>query len=93
MPVLTWEDNELPVVKPGFKYYWIIVIPLTFFVVVSWFLAIVLPWENWRKILWEKWIKKYIKEVWPKAKKERKTDVEETVLSPAQSKLKLDPNT
>jgi Mg2+ and Co2+ transporter CorA len=47
MPLYNWDDNTLPVIKDGFKYYWAITIPLTVLVLVLWALAMLLPWALW----------------------------------------------
>jgi Mg2+ and Co2+ transporter CorA len=46
MPVFDWDGNTL-IVKPGFKYYWAVTAPLTLFVLLSWSLAMLLPWKSW----------------------------------------------
>jgi hypothetical protein len=47
MPVFNWDSEGAPVVKAGFKYYWIVAVPLTFLVLLLWVLAILLPWRKW----------------------------------------------
>jgi hypothetical protein len=47
MPVFNWDKADAPFFKPQFKYYWAIVIPLTFIVLVLWALAMLLPWRKW----------------------------------------------
>jgi hypothetical protein len=47
MPVFNWDAGSGPVVKDAFKYYWAIVIPLTFLVFVAWAMAMLLPWRVW----------------------------------------------
>jgi hypothetical protein len=47
MPVLNWDDNGGPIITHGFKYYWILTLPLTFAVLVLWALATLLPWREW----------------------------------------------
>ncbi|CZR70210.1 uncharacterized protein PAC_20111, partial [Phialocephala subalpina] len=47
MPVFNWDKADGPFFKPHFKYYWAIVIPLTFIVLVLWALAVLLPWRKW----------------------------------------------
>jgi hypothetical protein len=39
MPVLDWEENGAPVIKPGFKYYCIATVASTVFVLLLWTLA------------------------------------------------------
>jgi hypothetical protein len=47
MPVFNWDGDGAPFVKEGFKYYWAVVIPLTFLVLVLWAFAMLLPWRAW----------------------------------------------
>jgi hypothetical protein len=47
MPVYDWDGNGVPIVKSGFKYYWAVTIPLTAVVLLSWGLAMLLPWRAW----------------------------------------------
>jgi hypothetical protein len=47
MPVFNWDGNGMPVIKSGFRYYWLITAPLTMVVLISWGLAMLLPWRNW----------------------------------------------
>jgi hypothetical protein len=46
MPLFNWDNNDLPITKVGFKYYWAIAIPLTLFVLAVWALAMVVPWKE-----------------------------------------------
>jgi Mg2+ and Co2+ transporter CorA len=46
MPMFDWDGNT-PIIKPGFKYYWAVTAPLTLFVLLSWALAMLLPWKLW----------------------------------------------
>jgi Mg2+ and Co2+ transporter CorA len=46
MPVFNWDGNS-PIIKPAFKYYWAVTGPLTLFVLLSWALAMLLPWKLW----------------------------------------------
>jgi Mg2+ and Co2+ transporter CorA len=46
MPMFDWDANT-PTIKPGFKYYWAVTAPLTLFVLLSWALAMLLPWKLW----------------------------------------------
>ena len=47
MPAFNWDGNGPPLIKTGFKYYWAVTAPLTVFVLVSWALAMLLPWRSW----------------------------------------------
>ena len=47
MPVFNWDGNGAPVLKPGFKYYWAVTIPVTVVVLTLWALAMALPWKRW----------------------------------------------
>jgi hypothetical protein len=47
MPLFNWDDDELPILKSRFKYYWAIAIPLTIFVLLVWALAMFFPWRDW----------------------------------------------
>ena len=46
MPLFNWDEPG-PVVKPNFKYYWAIAIPLTFTVMLVWACMIFPPWTTW----------------------------------------------
>lgn len=43
MPVFNWDGGGAPFVKEGFKYYWAVVIPLTFLVLAEWAFAMLSP--------------------------------------------------
>jgi len=45
--MFSWDDNGLPVADSRFKYYWTVVIPITFLVLFVWAVATLLPWEKW----------------------------------------------
>ncbi|KAL5322298.1 hypothetical protein ACEPPN_010270 [Leptodophora sp. 'Broadleaf-Isolate-01'] len=47
MPVIDWDENGQPKVKPAFKYYWAVTAPLTLSIFLSWGLAMLLPWHRW----------------------------------------------
>jgi hypothetical protein len=47
MPVFDWDGNGMPVIKTGFGYYWLITGPLTILVLISWGVAMLLPWRIW----------------------------------------------
>ncbi|KAG4432064.1 hypothetical protein IFR05_012459 [Cadophora sp. M221] len=47
MPVIDWDENGRPTMKPAFKYYWAITAPLTLSVFLSWGLAMLLLWHRW----------------------------------------------
>lgn len=47
MPVFNWDGNGAPAIKPGFKYYWAVAIPLTILVLGIWALSMLLPWKEW----------------------------------------------
>ena len=47
MPVFDWDGNGVPVIKTGFRYYWLIAGPLTILVLISWGVAMLLPWRIW----------------------------------------------
>jgi hypothetical protein len=47
MPVFNWDGDDVPVVSKGFGYYWAVAVPLTVLVLVSWGLAMLLPWRDW----------------------------------------------
>jgi hypothetical protein len=46
MPLFNWDNDELPITKEGFKYYWAIAIPLTALVMLVWALAMFVPWKE-----------------------------------------------
>jgi hypothetical protein len=45
MPVFNWDETGTAIVKPGFKYYWAVSVPLTAIVLLSWAIAILSPWK------------------------------------------------
>lgn len=47
LPMFSWDDNDLPVANSRFKYYWTVVIPITFLVLFVWGVVTLLPWEKW----------------------------------------------
>tara|TARA_R110002060_G_scaffold27943_6_gene37847 strand:+ start:517 stop:1011 length:495 start_codon:yes stop_codon:yes gene_type:complete len=47
MPVIAWDGDGMPSVKPAFKYYWAITMPLTLSVFLAWGLVMLLPWHRW----------------------------------------------
>lgn len=48
MPFFVWDGVAgEPVIKNGFKYYWIIALPLTLAVLLIWGLSIRFPWSEW----------------------------------------------
>lgn len=47
MPVFNWNEEGVPIVTKGFRYYWAVTVPLTCLVLVSWGLAMLLPWRDW----------------------------------------------
>jgi len=47
MPVFNWDEKEVPIVKPAFKYYLAVTLPMTFLVLLTWSLAMLLPWKKW----------------------------------------------
>jgi hypothetical protein len=47
MPVFNWDGNGAPTIKPGFKYYLAVAIPLTILVLGIWALGMLLPWKEW----------------------------------------------
>jgi hypothetical protein len=47
MPFFNWEQDDRPVIKDGFKYYWAIAIPLTLLVLAIWATGMLLPWQRW----------------------------------------------
>jgi hypothetical protein len=47
MPVFNWDVNGVPLIGPGFKYYWAVTIPLTVLVLKTWALGMFLPWRRW----------------------------------------------
>jgi hypothetical protein len=50
MPVYNWDVNGAPMVKPGFKYYWAVTIPLTILVLMLWALAMTIRREPKTKL-------------------------------------------
>lgn len=46
MPVFDWDETGRDIVKPSFKYYWAVAIPLTVLVLVSWVISILFPWHS-----------------------------------------------
>jgi hypothetical protein len=46
MPVFNWDETGTAIVKPGFKYYWAVSVPLTALVLLSWAITILLPWQS-----------------------------------------------
>jgi hypothetical protein len=55
MPVFNWDGNGAPAIKPGFKYYWAVAVPLTILVLGVWALGMLLPWKEWcakKKGIW-----------------------------------------
>ena len=47
MPVFNWDDNGVPAVKTGFRYYWAVAVPLTILVLASWAMGMLVPWKAW----------------------------------------------
>ena len=47
MPVFNWEDKSQPTIKPGFKIFWAVAVPLTLLAFVFWLLLMELPWRKW----------------------------------------------
>jgi hypothetical protein len=47
MPVFDFDADSAPVMKPAFRYYWAITLPLTVTVLLVWSLMTLLPWERW----------------------------------------------
>lgn len=47
MPVFNWDGDGAPVIKPGFRYYWAVTIPLTILVLTIWAMGMFLPWKKW----------------------------------------------
>jgi hypothetical protein len=47
MPVFNWDGNGAPTIKPGFKYYLAVTIPLTILVLGAWALGTLLPCKEW----------------------------------------------
>ncbi|PMD28482.1 hypothetical protein NA56DRAFT_15504 [Hyaloscypha hepaticicola] len=47
MPVFNWDGDAMPVIKRGFGYYWAVTVPLTILVLISWGMAMLLPWRVW----------------------------------------------
>jgi len=47
MPLFNWDGGELPVISRGFKYYWVIAIPLTILVLLIWIFVTLVPWASW----------------------------------------------
>jgi hypothetical protein len=47
MPVFDWDERGVPIVKPGFKYYLAVTLPMTFLVLLTWPSAMFLPWKKW----------------------------------------------
>ncbi|PMD50749.1 uncharacterized protein K444DRAFT_547773 [Hyaloscypha bicolor E] len=43
MPTFNWDDDGVPTINSGFKYYWSITIPVTLLVLFIWILARMLP--------------------------------------------------
>lgn len=54
MLVFNWDGNGMPAIKPGFKYYWLVTGPLTVVVLMSWGVAMLLPWRIWATKIWPK---------------------------------------
>jgi hypothetical protein len=46
MPVFNWDETGSAIVKPGFKYYWVVCVPLTALVLLSWVVTILFPWHS-----------------------------------------------
>jgi hypothetical protein len=47
MPVFDWGENGAPIVKPALKFYVAVTLPMTFVVLLTWSLAVLLPWKKW----------------------------------------------
>jgi hypothetical protein len=43
MPTFNWDEDGVPTINSGFKYYWAITIPVTLLVLFIWILARMLP--------------------------------------------------
>jgi hypothetical protein len=53
-PLFNWDEDNLPVIKQSFKYYWVIAIPLTLLILMIWVAAMLLPWARWSaQFLWK----------------------------------------
>jgi hypothetical protein len=46
MPTFNWDDDGVPTINSGFKYYWAITIPVTLLVLFIWILARMLPLQT-----------------------------------------------
>jgi hypothetical protein len=46
MPVINWDAGDAPVINKGFKYYWIVTLPLTLLILVFWGSAMLLQWRD-----------------------------------------------
>jgi hypothetical protein len=48
MPLFNWDAPQgHSVLKDRFNYYWASTLPLTFVVLLTWALCILLPWHKW----------------------------------------------
>jgi hypothetical protein len=47
MPTFNWDGDGSPIVKPGFRYYWVVTVLVTILVLLLWTLARLLPWKLW----------------------------------------------
>jgi len=47
MPVFEWDEKGAPVMEDGFKYYWVVTLPLMVLLLTIWLLARYLPWSRW----------------------------------------------
>lgn len=46
MPVFDWDATGTAIVKPGFKYFWAVSVPLTALVLLSWAIVTLFPWQS-----------------------------------------------
>ncbi|CZR67161.1 uncharacterized protein PAC_17060 [Phialocephala subalpina] len=53
MPVFDWEEDGTPIMKPAFRYYWAVTLPLTLGILLAWSVTMVFP-GKWAARWWKK---------------------------------------